>query len=102
MQSEGLQRINRTLYQDKKSQGQRQQQQGIETTRCVDDSGLFLVDATCKSLQQQVEYHTGTVRSKIAHLYLYLSTRVLWCQFGPTGACRGLLGHFLWLKVCST
>ena len=39
--SRGTRGINRTLYQDKKSQGQGQQQQGIETTGCVDDSGLF-------------------------------------------------------------
>jgi len=32
MHSRGMQGINRTLYQDKKSQGQGQQQQGIETT----------------------------------------------------------------------
>ena len=41
MYSRGIQEIIRTLYQDKKYQGQGQQQQGIETTRCVDDSGLF-------------------------------------------------------------
>src|SRR5687767_13244831 len=51
------------------------------------------------ALQQQEKYHTGTVRPKLLVLGLGMCTRVHRSHFGPTGACRGLLGQFLWPRA---
>ena len=65
----------------------------------VDEFWFIFVSVLHLALQQQGKYHTGTVRPKLLILGLGMCTRVHCGHFGPTGACRGLLGQFLWPRM---
>ena len=97
--SKGIRGINRTLYQVGWPMVKDNSSNGTDTTRVLTDSSLFLWVSTTASLAAAREVPYWYSAPKIANLGLGMCARVHYGHFGSTGACRGLLGQFLWPRT---